>query len=262
MYNAIVSKFVEAQKVAEAAYQTAVDFERAQLPGLESHLYSAQVRSGYSTARELSSFCEHVAGCILMRASKEFAPPGACLKLDASEERKRAGLDISNALDRGTIPDLDAYWDSLRRQYDAGGGAMAAYQQAAQTMIRCFGLARKTEVQRTASAVVLRKGATSEAAPGGRGTRRLGFYSYEHTAQCLQALATFAGTVGNDLLIRQLSAISVYQIEYNYREKRQMSGLDIVFFKDQWEFRLSHQLADDLMLFIGEHGAAFLAERE
>ncbi|MCY0858638.1 hypothetical protein [Cupriavidus sp. D39] len=80
MYNAIVSKFVEAQKVAEAAYQTAVDFERAQLPGLESHLYSAQVRSGYSTARELSSFCEHVAGCILMRASKEFAPQSTQVK--------------------------------------------------------------------------------------------------------------------------------------------------------------------------------------
>ncbi|MDK3022904.1 hypothetical protein QO239_09905 [Cupriavidus taiwanensis] len=259
MYNRIIEQFIAAQKAAHAAYAAAAAFERETVAAVPDHYLSVDLRSEYRTERELQSFCRSVAGGVVNRARREFAPAGARLDIDNQDEYERAGLDIGEALKAGKIPDLDGLWTSMARRYGGHGGAELAYQQAAQRIVSGFGLNRKREVQRTASVVVLRKHAISEACYG-RSARKVGYYSCQSTADCLSGLATFAAKAGHHMLAGGLNRVNVHQVEYNYREKHSYPGLDIVFFKEAWEFRFSHQVADDLMLFLGEYGEAFMQE--
>ena len=259
MYKEIIERFIQAQKEAEAAYAAAASFEREQLMDQPGHTFAVSVRSHYRTASELEGFCISLADGIVNRARREFAPPGGRLVLDDSAEHKRAGLDFHEDLRKGKTPDLDALWCSLQATYGGGGGASLAYQQAAQHLVSSFGLARRKEVERTASAVILRKRTYSEASGG---CRRVGYHSQQPTAECLAALATFAGKAGANELARRLNGIGVHSFEYSYRQKLSLPGLDLVFFKELWEFKFSHELAEQLMLFIGEYGAAFMAEHE
>ncbi|WP_434034729.1 hypothetical protein [Cupriavidus sp. a3] len=259
MYKEIIEQFIAAQKAAHAAYAAAAAFERETVAAIPDHYRSVELRSEYRTAQELEKFCRSVASGVVNRARREFAPQGARLDIVHEDEYKRAGLDIDAALRAGKIPDIDGLWASMARRYGGHGGAELAYQQAAQRIISGFGLNRKREVKRTASAVVLRKHVTSEACYR-RTARKVGYYSYQSTADCLSGLATFATKAGHQLLAGGLSQVNVHDVEYNYREKLSYPGLDIVFFKDAWEFKLSHQVADDLMLFLGEYGEAFMQE--
>lgn len=40
-----------------------------------------------------------------------------------------------------------------------------------------------------------------------------------------------------------------------------MPGLDITLFNDKWEFKFCNELAEALMLFIGEYGQEAMQER-
>jgi len=259
MYKRIIEQFIAAQKAAHAAYAAAAAFERETVAAIPDHYHSVELRSEYRTEKELQSFCRSVAGGVVNRARREFAPPGARLDIANQDEYERAGLDIDKALKAGKIPDIDGLWASMARRYGGHGGAELAYQQAAQRIISGFGLNRRREVQRTASAVVLRKSVISEACYR-RSSRKVGYYSCQSTADCLSGLATFAAKAGHHLLAAGLNRVNVHDVEYNYREKQSYPGLDIVFFKEAWEFKFSHQVADDLLLFLGEYGEAFMQE--
>ncbi|CAN7768236.1 hypothetical protein LJR296_007262 [Cupriavidus necator] len=203
MYNQIIEKFIAAQKAAHAAYAAAADFEREAVAAIPDHYRSVELRSEYATARELTSFCRSVAGGVVNRARREFAPTASRLDIDNQDEYERAGLDIDAALKAGKIPDIDGLWASMTRRYDRRGGAELAYQQAAQGINNGFGLNRKREVKRTASAVVLRKHVGSEACFR-RSARELGYYGCQSTADCLSGLATFAAKAGHHLLASEL----------------------------------------------------------
>ncbi|BDB30122.1 MULTISPECIES: hypothetical protein [Cupriavidus] len=259
MYNEIIERFVRAQEAACAAYRSAASFERECLAGIPGNSHTVEIRSEYGTARELESFCSSLAGNVVNRARREFAPAGTRLDIDDTKEHEHAGLDIGKALKAGKIPDIDGLWASLHDRYGGSGGKELAYQQAAQRIIKGFWLNRRNEVQRTASAVILRMRVTSEGCYG-RSCRKVGYYSCQTAADCLQGLTAFAAKAGHSSLASGLSRINVHNIEYNYREKQSHPGLDIVFFKDGWEFKFSHQVAEALMLFIGEFGAAFMEE--
>ncbi|MGX6564882.1 hypothetical protein [Cupriavidus necator] len=250
-----------ALQAACAAYRSAASFERESLEGVPGHSHAAEIRSEYRTARELERFCSSLAANVVNRARREFAPAGTRLDIDDTKEHERAGLDIREALRTGNIPDIDRLWSSLQRHYGGDSGRDLAYQQAAQRIIRGFWLNRRSVVQRTASAVVLRLRVTSEGCFG-RSTRKVSYYSYQNAAECLEGLAAFAGKAGQPALASGLLRINVHNIEYSYRDKQHHPGLDIVFFKDAWEFKFSHQVADDLMLFVGEYGAAFMQETD
>jgi hypothetical protein len=261
MYNQIIEKFVAAQQSAREAYQAAAQFEREALAdtGTADHSFAVGVRSEYSRERELESFCSSLAGNVVNRARREFAPIGARLDIDNNTEYDRAGLDISKALRKGEIPDLDKLWGSLTAYYKGDGGATTAYRQAAGRIVRAFGLNRNVEVKRTASGVVLKKSVYSEGKSSGR--RQVGYHSKQHTADCLSGLATFAGKAGNAALARTLEGINLYDLDYVSREKMSLPDLDITMFNDKWEFKFSRELADGLMLFIGEYGQEAMQER-
>lgn len=260
MYNEIVERFIKAQESAGAAYRSVASFERETLAGIAQHAHAVDVRSDYSTHRELESFCISLAGNVVNRARREFAPAGTRLDIDDATEREHAGLNIGEALDAGRVPDIDGLWASLHARYGGDGGKELAYQQAAQRIIKGFGLNRKKDVQRTASAVVLRLRATSEGCYG-RSARKLGYYSCQHAGDCLQGLMAFAAKAGHQALAIGLGRLNVHTLEYSYREKRSFPGLDVVFFKDAWDFKFSHQIAEELMLFIGEYGAVFMEDQ-
>lgn len=231
MYKEIIERFIQAQNDARAAYAAAAAFEREQLPGLESYQYGVSVPDDHDTRKERREFYSNLAGLVVNRARREFAPPGGRLELNDLEERERAGIDIAEAIADGAIPDLDALWASLASRYGAGGGLELAYQQAAQCLIRSFGLSRRQEVQRTASAVILRKSVHSEGVYGRTGIRRIG-YGRDSTAQCLAALSTFAGKTGATDLAMRLKRFDVAGLEFTYRQKERFPGMDLVFFKD------------------------------
>ncbi len=259
MYKQIIEQFIAAQQAAHAAYVAAAAFERETVAGIADHYHAVDVRSEFATTRELQSFCRSLASGVVNRARREFAPQGSRLDIQDHDEHERTGLDIDADLKAGRIPDIDGLWASLTARYGGNGGADLAYQQAAQRIVNGFGLNRKREIKKSASAVILRKHVGSEACFG-RSARRVGYYSQQSTADCLTGLATFAAKAGHHVLANCLNRFNLHQLEYHYREKECYPGLDIVFFKDAWEFKFSHQVADDLMLFIGEYGEAFMQE--
>lgn len=159
MYNEIIEKFIAAQQAARQAYQDAANLERAMLAGTgtEEPFFAVGVRSDHRQNNELEKFCQSLAGNVVSRARREFAPAGARLDIDNSAEYERAGLDIQKALRKGDIPDLDKLWASLTAHYKGDGGAATAYRQAASRIVRNFGLHRNAEVKRTAAGVVLKK---------------------------------------------------------------------------------------------------------
>ncbi|CAM3373061.1 MULTISPECIES: hypothetical protein [Cupriavidus] len=262
MYNQIIEKFIAAQRTARQAYQDAAQFEREALAstGAGEPFFAVGVRSEYRQDDELEKFCFALAGNVVSRARREFAPVGARLDIDNQAEFDRAGLDIGKALKKGNIPDVDQLWASLSAYYNGDGGATTAYRQAAARIVRGFGLHRNAEVKRTASGVVLKKSVHSEA--GWKSARRrVGYYSTQPTADCLSGLATFAGKAGNAVLASMLQRIDLHQLEYTSREKMSMPGLDITLYNDKWEFKFSHELAEPLMLFVGEYGQDAMQER-
>ncbi|WP_244222887.1 hypothetical protein [Cupriavidus lacunae] len=166
MYNKIIEQFIAAQQAAHAAYLAAAAFERDTVAGIADHYHAVDVRSEYAMTRELQSFCRSLASGVVNRARREFAPPGSRLDIKDHDEHERAGLDIDAALKAGGIPDIDALWASLTARYGGNGGAELAYRQAAQRIVSGFGLNRKREIKKTASAVILRKHVGSEACYG------------------------------------------------------------------------------------------------
>lgn len=262
MYNQIIEKFIAAQRTARQAYQDAAQFEREALAGTAAAepFFAVGIRSEYRQEDELEKFCFALAGNVVSRARREFAPVGARLDIDNNAEFGRAGLDIGKALKKGEIPDVDKLWASLSAYYKGDGGATTAYRQAAARIVRSFGLHRNAEVKRTASGVVLKKSVYSEGV-WRTSRRRVGYHSTQHTADCLSGLATFAGKAGNAVLASMLGRINLHQLEYTSREKMSMPGLDITLYNDKWEFKFSHELAEPLMLFVGEYGQDAMQER-
>nr|WP_315593833.1 hypothetical protein [uncultured Cupriavidus sp.] len=262
MYNQIIEKFIAAQRSARQAYQDAAAFEREALAdaGTVEPFLAVDVRSEYRQENELEKFCFKLAGSVISRARREFAPLGARLDIENEAEYERAGLDIRRALKKGEIPDLDKLWASLTAHYQGDGGATTAYRQAASRIVRNFNLHRNAEVKRTASGVVLKKPVYTETV-WNSSRRKVGYHSTQPTADCLMGLATFAGKAGNAALARRLESINLYELEYTSREKLNFPDLDITLFNDKWEFKFGNELADDLMLFVGEYGQEAMQER-
>ncbi|CAG9165628.1 hypothetical protein [Cupriavidus pinatubonensis] len=261
MYNEIIERFIAAQKAARAAYLSVAAFEREVLGDVPEHYRTVELRTECKTRDEIRKMCRTLAGNVVNRARRDFAPAGSRLDIKDHDEHEIAGLDIEDALNKGRIPDLDRLWSSLQSRYQGDGGREMAYRQAAGRIVRTFGLNRKSEVKRTASAIILRKTVHSEAAFRSS-SRRVGHYSTQFTADCLSGLATFAGKAGFPQIQANLSRVNLYDLTYDYREKWSMPGLDVVFFKDAWEFKFSHEVGNELMLFVGEYGQEALRERD
>lgn len=261
MYNTIIKQYKQAQSLAFEAYLKVARFEKEILPDIDPYCYAVEIRAEHQVSSELRKFCRRLAAAAVRRARQEFAPPSGRLDIDDSNEFEIAGLDVEAALQADEIPDVDKLWESLSTRYGGNAGAEAAYKQAAERIIRNFGLDRQKEVKRTSSGVSLRTGIVSQAAFGSSGRRRIGYHSCRYAADSLDGLATFVAQAGAQRAAEGLRSINVHDFEYEYREKLVYPELEIVFFKEAWEFKFSHALAEKLMIFVGQYGAEYLERR-
>ncbi len=149
MYNEIIERFIAAQKAARAAYLSVAAFERDALGDVPEHYRTVELRTEYKTRDELRKMCRTLAGNVVNRARRDFAPCGSRLDIKDQDEHEIAGLDIEDALNKGRVPDIDRLWTSLQARYQGDGGREMAYRQAAGRIVRTFGLNRKSEVKRT-----------------------------------------------------------------------------------------------------------------
>ncbi|MDO3615399.1 hypothetical protein Q3O97_06035 [Ralstonia pseudosolanacearum] len=261
MYNTIIEQYKQAQTAAFEAYLKVARFEKESLPDIDPYCYAVEVREEYQVSSELKNFCRRLAGAAVRRARHEFAPTSGRLDIDDTSEYEIAGLNIDAALRAGEIPDVDKLWESLSTRYGGNAGVEAGYKQAAERIIRNFGLDRQKDVKRTSSGVTLRKSVYSEASYSSAGRRRIGYHSCSHTADCLDGMVTFAAQAGAQRAAEGMQSINVHNFEYEYREKLVYPELEIVFFKEAWEFKFSHPLAEKLMIFVGQYGAEYLERR-
>lgn len=252
MYNEIIQHFIKAQQGAHAAYSAAAAIERETLASIPEHQTAIEIRSDYGTETELRNFCSNLAGNIVARARREFAPAGGKLDIKDEDAFREAGVRLDD-MHFGKVPDLDALWRSLSDRFAGDNGKALAYQQAAKRIVHGFGLARNREIRRTASAVVLRTHAISE--PGFRTSqRKLNYYSAQSMRETLSGLSLFAATAGHHELASQIRLIDTLDFHFDMGGKRPMPGADIVFRKESWEFKLSHQIGEELAIFVAEHG--------
>lgn len=261
MYNSIIEQYKQAQTTAFEAYLKAARFEKECLPDIDPYCYAVEVREEFQVSGELRKFCRRLASAAVKRARNEFAPASGRLDIDDTSEFEIAGLDVDAALRADKIPDVDKLWQSLSTRYGGNAGVEAGYKQAAERIIRNFGLDRQKEVKRTSSGVTLRKSVYSEASFGSPGRRRIGYHSSSHTADCLDGMVTFAAQAGAQRAAEGMKSINVHCFEYEYREKLVYPELEIVFFKEAWEFKFSNPLAEKLMIFVGQYGAEYLERR-
>jgi hypothetical protein len=95
MYNEILQQFINAQQAARDAYSAAAAIEREMLAGIREHQTAIEIRSDFGTETELRNFCSNLAGNIVTRACREFAPAGGRLDIEDVEAKREAGSKTS-----------------------------------------------------------------------------------------------------------------------------------------------------------------------
>ncbi|CAG4913893.1 hypothetical protein [Paraburkholderia gardini] len=261
MYTTLVQNFKDAQVAAAVAYLNVCAAEATVFPAASQHYRATQVRSEYSSKRELADFCARLSHVLVQEATRRFSPPGGRMEIDEARELKNASVDIHGALDAGKCPDFDAFWAHLERTFSGDAGQRVAYVQAAKALINGFGLKPDSDIKRTSSAIVLDARIWSE--PVFRSSSRKATYHSQQTAAgVITGLATFASQAGYGALGSELSHGRLVDYEFTTREKVSLHGLDIVMFNEKWQFKFAHEVGDALSLFISEYGAEYLATRD
>lgn len=262
MFNTLIEQFKSAQVAAAEAYAAVARAEAQALPGLEGYMRATKNRHSYKTERELSEFCSNLVGAIVCQASRKFAPVGGRIEIDRSDELDACAINIGEALKKGEIPDLDAFWAHLERKFAGEGGVAIAYEQAARAIIDGFYLKPTSEMKRTGTGVVIDMSVQSDARWRGDGMRSISTYASQRVAACFQGLAAFARKAGFDVLASELAHGRYLHEDFASRDKLSFTGLDITRFNDKWQCRFAFAVGDALSLFISEFGAAYLASRD
>jgi hypothetical protein len=179
-------------------------------------------------------------------AQNRFAPPGIALEINQHDALKAVGMDrwreeydrINRRSDSTVIPpvDLDKLWAHLEATYGGDAGIELSHRQNGQTIIR-----------------VKEYGSNSG--------RYEPHYSYrECLLKLFKALASAFEWAEMDQLSIELAParhqICDYDFSYKPRERVTFTGLEVVFFKEKFEFKFSHQAAEKLMLYLGTYGQA------
>jgi hypothetical protein len=208
-------------------------------------------------------------------ARQRFAPAGVVLDISQHEVLEATGMSRwseeyhrpSRRADRSeaeSVPpvDLDKLWNYLEATYGGDAGIQRAHRQNANLIIKEFRLDSETEMKRTASAVsCFRRIYTTKKDYG----RDIGRYDFGHSSrdwllELFKGLAcAFEWTEMDQLSIELAPArhgICNYDFSFKPRDRHSFNGLEIIFFKEQMEFKFSHAAAEKLMLYLGTFGQA------
>ncbi|MDK3022903.1 hypothetical protein QO239_09900 [Cupriavidus taiwanensis] len=201
---------------------------------------------------ELKRFCRKQVAEIIQRAGIEFGIAGAPIAIDETRLPIDGYPNIWEAIRAGVVPDLDRFWNLLRKTYEADGPARAELQTAT-TLARAFGLASSSAVRRSAAFVRLRLMAVSETVSSAtQPMRQLHFGSLEPVTQAFAALAVFARSNGHTELASCLAQFHPAD-EFLWLQRRTFPGLDVIHYNEHWELRFAAPLADALLAFVQRH---------
>lgn len=203
-------------------------------------------------------------------ARRQFAPPGVVLDISQSGALEAVGMSRwseeyhqrNRRTETECVPpvDLDKLWNYLESTYGGDAGIQRAHRQNANLIIKEFSLDSETELKRTASSVsCFRRIYTRKKDYG----CDIGRYDFGHSSRdwllnLFKGLAcAFEWTEMDQLSIELAPArhrICDYDFSYKPRDRHSFTGLDIIFFKEQMEFKFSHAAAEKLMLYLGTFG--------
>lgn len=210
---------------------------------------------------------------LIRLAQHRFAPAGVVLEISRHEALEAVGMtrwseDYHRPSRRGersegeSAPpvDLDKLWNYLESTYGGDAGIETAHRQNAKFIIKELRLDGESEMKRTASAVsCFRRIYASKKDYGSD----IGRYDFGHSSrdwllQLFKGLACAFEWAEMDQLSIELAparhGICNYNFTFKPRDRHSFTGLDVVFFKEQMEFKFSHSTAEKLMLYLGTYG--------
>jgi hypothetical protein len=213
---------------------------------------------------------------LIQIARQRFAPAGVVLDISQHEVLEAVGMSRwSEDYHRDLRPsrrgdksegepaspvDLDKIWNHLESTYGGNAGIETAHRQNAQFIIKELRLDGESEMKRTASSVSCfrRIYASKKDYGSDKGRYDFGHSSRDWLVQLFKGLAcAFEWTEMDQLSIELAPArhgICNYDFTFKPRDRHSFNGLDIVFFKEQMEFKFSHAAAEKLMLYLGTYG--------
>jgi hypothetical protein len=204
-------------------------------------------------------------------AQQRFAPSGASLEINQQEALEAVGMsrwrdeyDRRNRRSETTVippVDLDKLWRHLEATYGGAAGVETSHRQNARNIIKELNLDGDKEMKRTSSSVSCfrRLWATKKDYGPNVGRYDFGYSSRDFLVKLFQGLACAFELAEMDQLSIELAParhrICDYDFTFKPRERVSFTGLDIVFFKEQIEFKFSHLAAEKLMLYLGTYAA-------
>jgi hypothetical protein len=207
---------------------------------------------------------------LIRLAQQRFATSGVTLEISQSTTLEAVGMhrwrdeyDRRNRRDEtGVIPpvDLDKIWSYLEATYGGDAGIETSHRQNAQFIIKQLSLDGDKEMKRTSSSVSCfrRLWATKKDYGPNVGRYDFGYSSRDDLVKLFTGLAcAFEWAEMDQLSIEVAPArhpICDYDFTFKPRERQSFAGLDVVFFKEQLEFKFSHSAAEKLMLYLGTYG--------
>lgn len=239
----------------------------------EQHAFENQFFGNSLIARPseqgVYSIAESAIKALICRAERQFAPSGGTLDINQGQALKATGQQNWNEYwhrsrhrEEPKIPvDLDKLWAYLEKTYGGDGGKNEGYRQLAAKIINFFNLERNAHVSRTNSGVTLSRMIYSEKKTFGSNSGQFEVsYSYSSDIRELFSnLSCFAEYAGLDAFAIAIHpsrhTLGDYGRGFTTREKESFPGLDVIQYKEKWDFRFSHDVAEKLMVFLGEFGA-------
>jgi hypothetical protein len=210
---------------------------------------------------------------LIQIAQHRFAPAGVVLDISKHEVLEATGMTRwseeyhrpsrrgeRSEVDSAPPVDLDKLWNYLEATYGGDAGIQRAHRQNANFIIKELRLDGESEMKRTASSVsCFRRIYASKKDYG----RDIGRYDFGHSSrdwlvQLFKGLACAFEWTEMDQLSIELApvrhGICNYDFTFKPRDRHSFTGLDIIFFKEQMEFKWSHAAAEKLMLYLGTFG--------
>lgn len=208
---------------------------------------------------------------LIQLARHRFAPAGVALDISQHEVLEVLGMSRwseeyhrpsrrgqQSEVEPAPPVDLDKLWNYLESTYGGDAGIETAHRQNAKFIIKELNL--NDEMKRTASSVsCFRRIYASKKDYG----PNIGRYDFGHSSrdwlvQLFKGLACAYEWAEMDQLSIELAparhGICNYDFSFKPRDRTSFTGLDIVFFKEQMEFKFSFAAAEKLMLYLGTYG--------
>lgn len=239
---------------------------------LEERLFGVSLTEAKST-EAITHIASRAIKALVSKAERQFAPEGGSLKIDEYEALKATNqYDWDERYRRlhwrqkegepKLELDLDALWRYLEDTYGGDAGVTAGLRQQAAELMKVFHFGSEETIRRTANSVNVDLRVWGEKKDYGqnKGQLEASYHSSETRLKAFTSLRCFAKWAElYDLANRlnpQFHDLANYGFCYSSREKRSFPGLDIVMYKERWEWRFSHEVAEKLMLFLGEYAIA------